>query len=59
MKQPLSIARLSVWLAVLVLLQGCAAATVVRQQPDFDEENRQRLLQTFHPETVASVTPEG
>lgn len=43
-------------LCVLVLtLHGCAAATVVRTPPDFDEENRQRLMQTFQPETVASL----
>ena len=38
-----------------LLLQGCAAATVVRQPPDFDEENRQRLLQRLHAETVATA----
>ena len=47
--------RLPAICAVLVGLQGCAAATVVRQPPDFEEDRRQRLLQTFQPETLAAT----
>ena len=39
--------------AVGMMLQGCAAATVVRTEPDFDEEQRQRLMQTFPIDPVA------
>ena len=39
--------RLAALCAVVVMVQGCAAATVVRTEPDFDEEQRQRLMQTF------------
>ena len=39
--------RLAALCAVVVMVQGCAAATVVRKQPDFDEEKRQHLMQTF------------
>ena len=44
-------------LACLVLLHGCAAATVIRKQPDFDNERQQRLIQDFRPETVALGAP--
>lgn len=40
-------------LACLVFLHGCAAATVIRKQPDFDNEQQQHLMHTFQPETVA------
>ena len=39
--------RLAALCAVVMMLQGCAAATVVRTEPDFDEEQRQRLMQAF------------
>jgi len=39
--------RLAALCAVVMMLQGCAAATVVRTEPDFEEEQRQRLMQTF------------
>ena len=45
--------RLTVLCAVMMVLQGCAAATVVRTEPDFDEEQRQRLMQTFPTGPVA------
>ena len=58
MKQPLSIARLIACLAVLALLQGCAAATVIQKQPDFDDENNRRLKQNFQKVKLAEQTPE-
>ncbi len=58
MKQPLPIARLTAWLATLVLLHGCAAATVIQKQPDFDEENNRRLKQTFQKVKLAEQMPE-
>ena len=58
MKQPLSIARLTPWLAVLVLLHGCAAATVIQKQPDFDDENNRRLKQNFQKVKLAVQTSE-
>ena len=39
--------RLAALCAAVMMLQGCAAATVVRTEPDFEEEQRQRLMQTF------------
>ncbi len=39
--------RLATLCAVVMMLQGCAAATVVRTEPDFEEEQRQRLMQIF------------
>ena len=51
--------RVTGLLACLVLLHGCAAATVIRKQPDFDNERQQHLLQTFRPETVALGTAEA
>ena len=47
MRLPTTSVRLSAWLAVLILLQGCAAATVIRKQPDFNDENNSRLQQMF------------
>jgi hypothetical protein len=48
MKLPISSTRMAGWLAIVMLLQGCAAAAVIRKQPDFDEENgRRSLLQVF------------
>lgn len=58
MKQPLSIVRLIAWLATLVLLHACAAATVIQKQPDFDDENNRRLKQTFQKVKLAEQTPE-
>lgn len=55
MKLPLSIARLTAWLAALVVLHGCAAATVIQKQPDFNDENERRLQQSIHIESVAAV----
>ena len=57
MKQPQSIARLPAWLAALVLLHGCAAATVIQKQPDFNDDNKRQLQQTFQIEKVAAATP--
>lgn len=48
--------RLAALCAVVVMVQGCAAATVVRKEPDFDEEKRQRLMQTF---PIGSVAESG
>ena len=45
--------RFVIWLLVAVMLQGCAAATVIRKQPDFDNDDRQRLMKTFAPEQLA------
>ncbi|MGB5261087.1 MAG: hypothetical protein WBO34_11285 [Gammaproteobacteria bacterium] len=45
--------RLTGLCAVVLMLHGCAAATVIRKQPDFDDENQRRLLQTFQPGAVA------
>ena len=45
--------RVTGLLACLVLLHGCAAATVIRKQPDFDNDQQQHLMQTFQPATVA------
>ena len=56
MKPSITIARLATWLAVLVLLHGCAAATVIRQQPDFNEENNRQLQQMFPSGKVAVTT---
>jgi hypothetical protein len=53
MKQLNVVYRVTGLLACLVLLHGCAAATVIRKQPDFDNEQQQRLMHTFQPETVA------
>ena len=55
MKPSITIVRLAAWLAVLVLLHGCAAATVIRKQPDFNEENNRQLQQLFPSGKVARV----
>jgi hypothetical protein len=57
MKQPQSTTRLTAWLAALVLLHGCAAATVIQKQPDFNDENQQRLQRTFQVGKVATAAP--
>ncbi len=51
--------RVTGLLACLASLHGCAAATVVRKQPDFDNERQQHLMQTFRQETVALGTAEA
>lgn len=51
--------RVTGLLATLVLLHGCAAATVIRKQPDFDNEQQQHLMHTFQPETVALGTADA
>ena len=56
MKPSITIVRLAAWLAVLVLLHGCAAATVIRKQPDFNEENNRQLQQLFPTGKVAAAT---
>ena len=53
MKQLNVVHRVTGLLACLVLLQGCAAATVIRKQPDFDNDQQQRLMDPFRPEPVA------
>jgi hypothetical protein len=58
MKHPLPITRLIAWLAALVLLHGCAAATVIQKQPDFNDENERRLKQNFQKVKLAEHTPE-
>lgn len=50
--------RVTGLLACLVLLHGCAAATVIRKQPDFDNE-QQHLMQTFRPDIVAVNTADA
>ncbi|MDX1698525.1 MAG: hypothetical protein R3308_09580 [Thiohalobacterales bacterium] len=57
MSRPLRNMRPAATMAVILLLQGCAAATVIREQPDFEENNRQRLLQHFGAASVAAVRP--
>jgi hypothetical protein len=52
MKLSFSADRSVGWLVILVLLHGCAAATVIRKQPDFDEENKRYLSPAFQVETV-------
>ena len=53
MKQTLRSASLVAAIAVVVLLQGCAAATVIREQPDFNDENQRRLQQSFGIDQIA------
>ena len=56
MRPSITSVRLSAWLAVLILLQGCAAATVIRKQPDFNDENNSRLQQMFPAGKVAAAS---
>lgn len=56
MKSSVKCVRVTVLLSTLALLYGCAAATVIRKQPDFDEENKRLLQQTFQGEKVTVAT---
>jgi len=56
MKQLNAVHRVTGLLACLVVLHGCAAATVIRKQPDFDNDQQQHLMDTFQPRTVAVNT---
>lgn len=53
MKQQNVVYRVSGLLACLALLHGCAAATVIRKQPDFDNDQQQHMMETFQPRAVA------
>lgn len=56
MKQLSVVHRVTGLLACLVFLHGCAAATVIRKQPDFDNDQQQHLMDTFRPAAVAVNT---
>ena len=58
MRASITTVRLSAWLAVMILLHGCAAATVIRKQPDFNDENNSRLQQMFPAEKVVTASTE-
>jgi len=58
MRASITTVRLSALLAVMILLHGCAAATVIRKQPDFNDENNSRLQQMFPAGKVAAASTE-
>ena len=51
--------RLGAWLMLLAILHGCAAATMVRKQPDFDKDNKRRLQQLYPVVTFTSYRVEN
>jgi hypothetical protein len=59
MKELNSVGRLTGLCAVVLMLYGCAAATVIRKQPDFDDENQRQLLHTFQHGSVAAYNRPG
>lgn len=59
MKLPIHSTRITGWLAILMLLQGCTAAAVIRKQPDFDEENRRQLSLALQDATVTFYPAEN